>query len=375
MPDFSALPGLKITKDHLGQFILQEKIPHALLFDGADGDASIGLAMAFIKSTACTSKIGYLSCNNCLSCKQIESYNYPDIHYSFPFTKSEENVHAANCTDLRASFTKQLTESVFFTKNRWNLTLDSGNKQLTIPVKEAENIAHILSLTGYSKNARFVLIWLPELLHTSAANKLLKLIEEPGLNTYFILISHSYASVLQTIRSRCVTIKTQNNTLSEIEKYLQDKYSVTNKEILQYAIDSTTIGSNEDKILSKEGLVKSSTLFVEWMRLLYQAKPADMVQWSESVSTQNREDLKHFLNFSLDILRQAFLHRSHAAQRGLFTFENFNITKFAPFIKQEKMQEILEIIDGCKADIMRNGNPKLTLLDTTLQLTKYIGKA
>jgi len=375
MPDFSTIPGAQLTKEHLSQFIQYFKTPHALLFDGVDGDASMALALAFVKSIACEFKNGNESCNNCQSCRQIESYNYPDLHFSFPFTKTEESSAANNCTDHRQTFTTLLKSSPYLTKNRWSTTLDIGNKQLTIPVKEAENIAHILSLTGYSKNARFVVIWLPELFHASASNKLLKLIEEPGLRTYFLLISHSLQNVLQTIRSRCVTIKTQGNDRDEIMQYLQEKHKINSVELAKHTIDNTTIGKNEDKILSTESLHKSSTLFVEWMRLLYQAKPLDMVQWTEAVSTLSREDQKHYLDFSLDILRQVFLLKNNAYSYGIFVHQNFDLLKFSNFIKTEKMQEILEVIDACKADIMRNGNPKLALLDTTLQLTKYIGKA
>src|SRR5690554_7573393 len=58
-----------------------------------------------------------------------------------------------------------------------------------------------------------MIIWMAEKMNTEAANKLLKLLEEPNDKTVFILIAEDEKAILQTILSRCQVL--HFNALSE----------------------------------------------------------------------------------------------------------------------------------------------------------------
>ena len=66
-----------------------------------------------------------------------------------------------------------------------------------------------------------MIIWLPEKMHDSCANKLLKMIEEPPGNTVFLLISEDRENVLQTIWSRCQPLRINSIGDEEMIRVIQ----------------------------------------------------------------------------------------------------------------------------------------------------------
>ena len=81
------------------------------------------------------------------------------------------------------------------------------NKQGMIYVDEAAEIIQKLNRKSYEADYKVSLIWLPETMHLTCANKILKVLEEPPANTLFILVTEEEQRLISTIRSRCQTIR------------------------------------------------------------------------------------------------------------------------------------------------------------------------
>ncbi len=77
------------------------------------------------------------------------------------------------------------------------------NKQGQIGVDEAEDVVKSLRLKSYEGGFKVMIIWMAEKMNISAANKLLKLIEEPPEKTVFLLITENEEQIINTIKSRC----------------------------------------------------------------------------------------------------------------------------------------------------------------------------
>ncbi|MCB0786849.1 MAG: DNA polymerase III subunit delta', partial [Flavobacteriales bacterium] len=84
----------------------------------------------------------------------------------------------------------------------WRRELNGENKQLTIGVDIAQEVNRQLSLKAYRGGWKVMLIWLPEAMNLQAANKLLKVLEEPEERTVFLLVAHQAEHLLPTILSR-----------------------------------------------------------------------------------------------------------------------------------------------------------------------------
>ncbi|EKF18351.1 DNA polymerase III subunit delta' [Nitratireductor pacificus] len=78
-----------------------------------------------------------------------------------------------------------------------------------ITVDEIRRIQRFLSLTPHDGGYRVVIVDPADDMNVSAANALLKSLEEPPPRTVFILIAHSPGRLLPTIRSRCQVIRLQ----------------------------------------------------------------------------------------------------------------------------------------------------------------------
>lgn len=95
-----------------------------------------------------------------------------------------------------------------------------GTDGVTIPVKSAREAARRASFAPSSSRHRVVIVEDADRMSESAANSLLKAIEEPPEQTVWILCAPSEADVLPTIRSRCRSVMLQVPSVDEVAQLL-----------------------------------------------------------------------------------------------------------------------------------------------------------
>ena len=86
---------------------------------------------------------------------------------------------------------------------------------------------------------KFILIDSADDMNINASNALLKILEEPKLNTYFFLISHQPSSLLPTIKSRCFKINLNNHNFDNFNSILQLTNPNADEEIIKFLFDIT----------------------------------------------------------------------------------------------------------------------------------------
>ena len=108
------------------------------------------------------------------------------------------------------NFTINIDSSIFKTiKNKSNtnlITLDVNDEKKSIDINQIRELIINLNKSSFNKKPRFILIDNIELLNISSINALLKILEEPNDNNYFILI-HNNKKILPTLLSRCINFK------------------------------------------------------------------------------------------------------------------------------------------------------------------------
>ena len=82
----------------------------------------------------------------------------------------------------------------------------NGSKLKNIKIDDVRNLRNDLLKTPFTKK-RFIILDDVELFNTNSLNALLKVIEEPRKNNYFILINNQTKPILATIKSRCLEVK------------------------------------------------------------------------------------------------------------------------------------------------------------------------
>ncbi len=197
---FSQIKGNDKIVCALRGMVDSSRVPHAIMFHEDDGGGAMELSLAFLQYLYCKNRTDGDSCGQCPSCNKISKLIHPDMYFIFP-------VNTGKSDDYLDKWRALVLSDPSFTEAGLGEALEIEGKNALIKVDEAKSLIDKLSLSALEKGYRSVIIYLPEKMNKDAANRLLKLIEEPPLQTQFVFITHSGGQVLSTISSRCQHIR------------------------------------------------------------------------------------------------------------------------------------------------------------------------
>lgn len=205
---FSDIKGNQTAVSVLRNMVESHRVPHAMLFHENPGCGALSLARAFVTYLNCEHPHDGEPCGECPSCRQMAKMVHPDVHYVFPVNTGDVIKGDHPVSDMGiARFRELALENPDFTEQELYAALGIESKSGNISVYEAKEIINKLSLSSVTGSFRTVIMYLPERMNIAAANKLLKLIEEPPAETLFILVTQSPEDVITTIYSRCQLIR------------------------------------------------------------------------------------------------------------------------------------------------------------------------
>ena len=377
---FKDVLGQEKLKMLLMQSVREGTVPHAQLFFGPRGSANLALALAFAQYVACANKQQYDACGTCSSCVKHLKFVHPDLHFVFPVATTSNVKTKPVSKNFLSEWRSLLDQNPYFTPFDWLKHIGVGNKQGIISVEESSHILKDLSLKPYESETRIMLIWMPEKMNIQAANRLLKIIEEPPKKTLFLLVAESTENMLATVLSRTQLLKVPRHSDQEVLNYL------TNRGVQQAKakmISNLVDGNINEALQLTEHVVDSeqnALNFIHWMRLCFsalQVKDIDkLVQWSEMIAKTGRENQKSFLLFASNVMRDALL-KNYGVEKMMkmnVSGHNFTMEKFAPFIHAENCMEIITELNMAQLHIERNANPKILFLDTSFKLARLLHK-
>lgn len=371
---FADITGHDKAKRQLRQLIESDRIPHALLLSGPAGTGKLALARAFAQNVHCMHRTpDGDSCGECPACRQHQSHNHADTYFVFPVLKRDGMAYSDEYISKWRQF---LDEHKYAGFGDWLTLLDAGNSQPTIYADEATEIIRKLSLSGYSSRYKIMIIWLPERLQEAAANKLLKIIEEPWEDTKFILVSNEPQNILPTIFSRTQRINLKPLSLAEMAQVVAAERGLEAEDAmktamlaegnLNTALALTAAGSEHDEFRD---------LFQETMRLAYKRDIRALKDLSDRLASEGREKLRRMLAYFSRQVRENFICNFRLPQLNAMTDEEARFSRnFSPFINHLNAPALLESFDKASADIGRNANAKMVLLDTFIDMILNLRK-
>ena len=372
---FSEFSGNSLVKEQLLELYNSNRMPHALLLNGPEGSGHFQIGLSLAALLLCQSPNQSNSCGNCSSCKKIASFHHPDLHFSFPIHLSKTE-HNETSDDLRSVFVEMLIKFKCIGRNNWYNLMGNPNKQGVIGVKESQAVLKKINLKAYEGGAKVLIIWLAEMMNNQAANKLLKLIEEPPDKTYFIFITDQKEKLLPTISSRLQHLDISALNSDEIENYLVNQFQIEKKKASEYAMHANgNLNRAINLHLDSEYLNQKLPVFIQWMRLCYTRNIADTIDWVNDFSKTGREQIKDFFSYSLELFRQCVLGHYSIDKKGLSIEEKNFLEKFSPFINHNNIEELHEVLNEAYYHMERNANSKILLLDVSLKLFKLLKNA
>ncbi len=194
------------------------RVAHAMLMYENEGCGALALALAYVQYLNCSNPHDGDSCGECPSCRQMSKLIHPDVHYVFPVNKGPKTSDDKPTSESYIKYWRELAvANPYFVESDLQKAIGIESKNGLIAVAEAKSIISKLSLTAVSDGYKAVIFYLPEKMNQETANRLLKMVEEPPEKTLFIFITHAPEKVLQTIFSRCQSIRVMPLTKDEAD--------------------------------------------------------------------------------------------------------------------------------------------------------------
>ena len=376
---FKDIIGQEELKRHLVRAVDTGRVSHAQLFTGRAGTGALALAVAYVQYLCCRHRHDGDSCGECPDCRQIAALAHPDLHLVFPVNKQGKKSGEAVLSDEFLPLFRQLFEERrgYVSPQQWYERLELGKTlKGMISAREADEIIRKLSFKSFESEYKTMLIWLPEAMNEEAANKILKILEEPWEKTLFLLISEQPAMLLPTILSR-----TQEVAVPRIEPAVLEQ--TARAEGVTDPLQARNMARLADgDLLELQHLIAGESdavrqenfdLFRRLMRLSYNDKHLELIGWAEEAAALPREQQRSMLQDAARLLRESFmLHAGMADISYLWGEELAFCAKFAPFVGTENIEPLIAEIESARAQITQNGNPMIVFTHFALAVSKMI---
>ena len=180
--------GHKTQRAFFEHLIERNRLPSTMLLAGPGGIGKRRIAQEMAQSLFCEKHL-WSGCGICHSCKLFEARNTPDL-YQLDFTDSEQ-----------------------------------------ASIERVRELLYSLQLKSFAGTQRVVIFDNAHLMSNAVTNVLLKTLEEPRPNTYFLLITSSKARMLPTLLSRSQVIHFSHLSRDEIDEILSTTPGLINTSI------------------------------------------------------------------------------------------------------------------------------------------------
>ncbi len=349
------------------------RVAHALLFFGDEGGAQLPTAVAFARFLFCQNRSTHDSCGTCPSCLKINKLAHPDLHWVFPIALSKD---IRKSDDVLPEFREAFLEFPYLGLNDWFNSLAAENKQPVIGKDEANEIIRKLNYTSYEGRGKIMIIWMPEKMNSDAANKLLKILEEPPDETFFFLVSSAIEQLIPTILSRVQMVQVHNANLTEVAHVVAKNFQLTPQQAEHVA--ATAQGNIKQAFLLADDNIAANIyleLYRNFMRSCLRFDPFKITAWIDEMQSLGREKQKQFLSYALQMFRSSILIKHIPTQITGSAEEKDFLQKFHPYITPQNHEALTEEFGKASYHIERNASTKIVFMDLALKTNELLNKA
>ena len=319
------------------------RVAHAMLLYENEGCGALALALAYVQYLNCAHPSGGDSCGECPSCRQMSKLIHPDVHFIFPVNKGPKSSDDKPTSESYLKYWRELALSdPYFSETDLQKAIGIESKVGLIAVAEAKAIIGKLSLASVSDGYKAVIFYLPEKMNQETANRLLKMVEEPPEKTVFLFITHAPEKVLQTIFSRCQSIRVLPLTKEEAARV----------DALRPEADREEYDAQMD-------------LFSDLMNALAGRDLMSALECAEIMAAlDSREKQKGFCTFAADCIRKIFMIQQNMPQLAAVAPEEDDFYKsMAGRVAKTFCSRTITNIEKAVAMIDRNVNSKIVFCD------------
>lgn len=210
------LPWLAPARARFDDLLARDRVPHALLLQGPAGLGKRQLAADIAARLLCTAD-SEAACGSCRSCQLLRGGAHPD---------------------------RQVLEI--------GINPRTGEPRREIVIEQVRELIAVLQLTTTVSPRKVAVIQPAEAMNRSAANALLKTLEEPAGDTVLVLVSHDPRRLPATIRSRCQRIAVRPPARDDVLDWLRSEHGVDGDDAV-LALDAASDAPLTALVLLQDG--------------------------------------------------------------------------------------------------------------------------
>ena len=250
----------------LREHVIKGELRHAYLFTGPRGVGRRTLALRLAQAINCTnSPEPGQPCRSCQTCKQIERMQHTDL-----------------------SVVQAETEGG------------------TLKVDQVRELQRTLALTPYAASYRVAILLRFEEAHPSAANALLKTLEEPASQVILILTAESSEALLPTIVSRCEVLRLRPAPVNEVAHGLQDRWELASDQANLLAHISGGRVGHALRLRENPELLEQRENWLDIHRRMLAANRVERFAYADAIARE-KDELRQVLNIWLSLWRDVLL--------------------------------------------------------------------
>lgn len=319
MFSFSEIVGHEQIKEHMQAAIRDKKPFHAYLFQGEEGVGKEALARTFAAGLQCQSESADKPCKECVSCRQMESGNQPDV--------------------------------IWVTREKASLGVDEIREQL----------CNTMDIKPFSSPYKIYLVPEAEKMTEAAQNALLKTIEEPPEYGIVILMTSNISALLPTIQSRCLTMEFRPLSTAVVESYVKEHCQVPDYQARASAAFAQGNLGKAMRYAKSEDFIERKDHIISLLRHVEQMDLSEMLAVIKDLGTR-KDEVRDYIDLMVLWYRDVLLFKAiKDINQLLFQDEASYISREASHRSYEKIEEILQAFEKAKVRLRANVNFDITM--------------
>lgn len=199
----------------------RDRVASAYLLHGPEGAGQWPLTLGFAALLNCEAVLAdpdsgaKTPCGECRPCRLIAGLNFEGLHIILPIGTHKKDDEAI-----------ELTNVLLQTKREEPLARIAQSSAVNIPINLAREVGVRLSRKAEPGTRRIVIFYRIDRMRLASADALLKMIEEPPLDTVILLTADRAERLPRTIQSRSQKIRVGRWAESAVEEYLSARYEL-----------------------------------------------------------------------------------------------------------------------------------------------------
>ena len=266
--------------------------------------------------------------------------------------------------------------TTYLSIDQWAATISDG-KVARYYDRESDEIIRQANMKSYEAPYKIILLWCPERMDETSSNHMLKIIEEPPMNTVFLMVSDTPQKIIGTILSRVQQIHVPPIDEASLDAALRQQHPELDDTRVNFLVRNAHGSWNTllNTMEESDGETEFFHEFQTMMRLAYRPIVVDVKAWSDQMGSRKRPWIITFLQRAQRQIRENFIYNLQMKEITYMNEEEeFFASRFSRFIHQNNVTGIMEELALAQAQIEQNANMKIVLFDMILKLYSLLAK-